>query len=225
MTRIQLLLSVVAVLLLGALFFVLVWQPGTDEMDDLRAQIADVEAREQQVRTEIARLRVVREESAELEAQLSSANAVVPQAAAGPALLRQLQTSADEAGLVLQTVTFGRPAVSGFDPQLAEFTVNVSIRGGYFQTVDFLRRVEDPAITPRGLLWATATLAPSDYPELTATLTGRVFADAAGAIPADPAAEPEPDPDPEDVETDGEPNEDDLGDAAAIAPASREGQS
>lgn len=194
MTRIQLLLTAVVLFLVGALFFVLVWQPQEDEMDDLRAQIIEVEALERDVRSEIARLRAVRADAAELEVELSSARAVLPPAAAGPSLLRQLQVAADEAGLILQTVTFGRPTEAGFDPQLAEMTVNVSIRGGYFQIVDFLRRVEDPAITPRGILWATASLTPSDYPELTGTLTGRAFADAAGAIPEDPTTEPEPDP-------------------------------
>ena len=207
MTRIQLLLTIVVAFLLVALFYVVLWQPKADEIVAVQAEIESVEAEEQRVLLEIERLRGVREASVELEASLSAAGAVVPASTASPALLRQLQLAADEAGLDLQTVTFGRPSESALDPGLAEMTLNVAVQGSYFQMIDFLRRVEDPAIVPRGVLWGNASLSPSEYPVLNATLTGRAFAHADGALPADVVVEapaPEGD-DGEDAEGDADP--------------------
>lgn len=194
MTRVQVFLAILAGILLVVLFYLFLWQPRSDEIAEVRTSIEQVEAQERQVRTEIARLQAIREDAAELEADLNAAGAILPASAAGPALLRQLQLASDEAGLDLQSVTFGRPVVSGLDPELAELTVNVNVQGSYFQVVDFLRRVEDPAITPRGVLWGNASLSIIEHPALNVVLTGRVFADAEGAIPPD-VIEPDEDAD------------------------------
>ena len=185
MSRIQLLLAILGALLLIVLFYLFLWQPRSDEIAEVRARTEQVEAQEQQVRIEIARLRAIRENAAELEADLNAAGAILPASAAGPPLLRQLQLAADDAGMNLQSVTFGRPVVSGVDPELAEMTVNVNVQGTYFQVVDFLRRVEDPRITPRGVLWGNVSMSITEHPTLNVVLTGRAYALAEGAIPSD----------------------------------------
>ena len=41
---------------------------------------------------------------------------------------------------------------------LYRIDLNAELRGRYFQIVDTLRRLEDPAISPRGIVWTTAAM-------------------------------------------------------------------
>jgi hypothetical protein len=153
------------------------------------------------LRAEIDRLQTVREQAPDVEAELAAADAIVPRDASLPAALRQLQLAADEAGIVLSSISTGRPAELPDPPEggLSAIGLSLQVAGGYFQVVDFLRRVEDPSITSRGILWTTATVARTDeaYPELQVTLAGNAFA----VIPLTTLPEPEPEPEPDD-ETD-----------------------
>ena len=186
MKRSQVLLSILAAGLVIALFYVLLWSPAREDLAELEEQIAAQQTQQQQLQQEITRLRAVRDEAPEVEAELAAAEAIVPRDAALPAALRQLQVAADESGVVLQSVTTSRPTAIAEGPAgLSSIGASMQLFGGYFQIVDFLRRVEDPAITPRGLTWGNATLAlGSEYPELNVSLTGSMYA--LIAVPAVP---------------------------------------
>jgi Tfp pilus assembly protein PilO len=202
MNRTMALLSVLAAILVVAVAWLLLLQPRNNEIEELRAETASFEAQEQQLQARVAALRQVREDSPDYEAQLAAANAVIPRDTALPSVLRQLQLAADEAGLTLMAVAPSRPAaatVEGGATGLSRINVAVDVEGGYFQLVDFLRRLEDPAISPRALNWTTISLAgnPEEYPLLTASLQGDLFA----LLPTPPAEQPvAQDPDDTDVE-------------------------
>jgi Tfp pilus assembly protein PilO len=211
MKRSQIVLSVMASGLLVALFVVLLWQPKREEITEVRDETLAVQDQTRALEAEIERLRLVREEAAEVEADLAAATAILPQGSELPALLRQLQMAADDAGLELNSVSVGRPAEGVLDSTLAELPVTVAAEAGYYQVVDFLRRVEDPSITPRGVLWESISLAVGEYPTLAVNLTGRSFADAAVAIrpdtlepPADEAPADGEEDDTDDADTDEE---------------------
>lgn len=192
MSRIQILLTAVVAILLVAVFYVLLFQPAREEQAALLEQIAAEQTQQTQLNAEIGRLRAVRERAPEVEAELAAAEAIVPRDAALPSALRQLQLAADEAGIVLQSVTTSRPApIDGAPEGLQEIAVNVQLVGGYFQAVDFLRRVEDPQITPRGLDWNSATIAEEStvgYPSLAFVLTGSLYAVIDSPAPPETAA-------------------------------------
>jgi Tfp pilus assembly protein PilO len=187
MKRTHILLAVLGTALVGVAFWLLLWQPKQADIATAREEIQATQDQQRGIEAELARLRSVRQEAPEAEAHLAAASAIVPENPALPSLLRQLQTAADDAGLTLTSVDVGRPAEATPDAAMttealpadgftASLPVNVALEGGYFQIVDFLRRVEAPEITPRGVLWDSATLAPNEYPVLSATLTGRTFA-------------------------------------------------
>jgi Tfp pilus assembly protein PilO len=183
------LLGALGAILLVALYYMLLFQPAREEIAATRATIATVETEQTAIQAEIARLQVVREGAPEVEADLALARAIVPDEAASPSLLRQLQLGATDSELVLTTVTLGRPAESLTDPTLASLAVSVQLEGTYFQVVDFLRRIETPDITPRGVIWDSVAVTPTEYPLLSVNLSGRTFADAVGAIETPPEAE------------------------------------
>lgn len=194
MKRSQVLLSALAGVLLVALFYVLLFQPAREELAAVEVSIEDQGQQQQVLAGEIARLRSVREEAPEVEAEVALAEAIVPQDAALPAALRQLQLAADDSDVVLQAVTTSRPMpVDGRTDGLSSIDMNLQLVGGYFQTVDFLRRIEDPAISPRGLVWSSVTVARQEaYPSLDILLTGSLYARLSGSIPPEAPVEPAP---------------------------------
>jgi Tfp pilus assembly protein PilO len=195
MTRVQVLLVALAAVLLVVLFWFLAWQPGQEERDELEQQIAAVQVRQQELTAERGRLREVRERAPEIEAEIATAHRIIPTFADVPGVLRLLQSTADDSGVVLRVVQPTRP--QQLDPAPAGLSfigLTLQLEGGYFQIVDFLRRIEDPTITARGLRWEGATLTRDDdaYPVLEVALTGSLYTQ----LPVAPE-EPEPETDPE----------------------------
>lgn len=186
--------ALVAVLLI-ALFYFFVWSPKNDEIDEIEAQIETVEQQQAQLEQRIAALKEVRNNAPELEAAIVSAESVVPRDIGQASAIRQMQLAADESGVEMPNVTFGRPTqIQDAPPGLASIQVSVQIQGGYYQLVDFYRRVEHPTITPRGITWASVSLAPSEYPTLSASSSGSMYA----LLPTPPAPEPTEEPPVED---------------------------
>ncbi len=224
MSRTALLLSALGAVIVIVLFFVFVFQPAREELAEVEDQIALEQDEQERLEGEIERLRLVREEAPTVEAELAAADAIVPTDPALPALVRQLQLAADEAGITLASVTTSRPTALEESPAegLSSIEVSTQLEGGYFQIVDFLRRIEDPSISPRGIEWANTTVTRNDesYPDLSVTLAGRAYA--VVAVPLPP--EPEPDPDAEATDDDdGTDNEADDGDVAGTDDEAEDG--
>ncbi len=205
MNRAMLLLAAFGAVLVVALFYIVVFQPAREELAEVEAQI-ELEINEQtRLQDEIERLQSVRAEAPTVEAELAAGEAIVPRDPALPALIRQLQLAADESGLTLATVSTQRPTAvpESAEPGLSAISTSMLLEGGYFQVVDFLRRLEEPGITPRGILWENATVSRADgeYPDLSVALTGMVFAVIDAPLP----------PEPEVDEADAGPTDDDQG--------------
>jgi Tfp pilus assembly protein PilO len=184
MTRTMVALSVLGAVLLTVVFWLLLWSPKQDELDQALVDIETVRSQQVQTESRILALEGVRERAPELEAEHVAGEAVLPRDAALPSALRQLQTAADEAGATLVSVSPGRPvAVEGGDATLGQIPVNVELHAGYFQAIDFLRRMEDPTISPRGLTWSNLDMSIDEYPTLIVTLAGQLYAQ----LPAPPA--------------------------------------
>jgi Tfp pilus assembly protein PilO len=191
MRRQHVALAVLAAILLVVLFWLLLWQPQRAELTEVEEQIAAQQQQQQQLGLELQRLRMIREEAPEVEAQLAAAEAVLPRSSALPSALRQLQLAADESGVVLQSLSASPPTqLPNASEGLSSIDVTLQLAGGYFQLVDFLRRVEDPSITPRGLRWGNATLTRGEYPTINIGLGGRMFAELAGPPPPPPEEQP-----------------------------------
>jgi Tfp pilus assembly protein PilO len=198
MNRQVTLLVAVGLVLLVVVFYLFGWKPKSDEIAEIRAQTDDAVAQQALLESQIASLEDVRANAPEIEAALATAESLVPRDAALPSALRQLQLAADDSGTVLVSIAAGRPAAVEDVPELARVAVTITAEGSYFQLVDFLRRIEDPSITPRVVLFENVALSVDEHPTLTAALTGSMFA----ILPAPPAAEPAPEPEPTETEAD-----------------------
>jgi Tfp pilus assembly protein PilO len=201
MNRIQLLLVSLGAILLVVLFWLLLWSPQSEEIDDVRAEIERVQSQQASTQTRIGALQRVRDEAPEIEARLAAGASILPRDTALPSVLRQLQTAADESGAVLTTVSPGRPAsVDELDDELAMIGLTLQMDASYFQLVDFLRRVEQADITPRGIAWEQLSLSIGEYPELNVSLNGRMYALLPSAPPPEDEPEPEDDDDADDAD-------------------------
>lgn len=202
MSRQAVLLSALAALALAVASFFFLIKPKMDQVTELEAEAESIRAQQTQVQAEITQLQQVRAESPNLEAELAAIGSIVPDSPALPAALRQLQMAGDDAGVTLVSVAPARPATAGVEglPRLARIPVSLTLEGGYYQVVDFLRRVEDPVLTARGILVTAITVNPDEYPTLSVNVTAEMF-----AVLEQPAAEePEPAPTETTTETDGE---------------------
>jgi hypothetical protein len=189
MKRATLLFLSLSLVLVLVGWFLLVWTPRSDAIAETEVQIADVQAQQATTQARIADLRGVREQAPALQADLAAAESLLPRDTALPSALRQLQSAADASNANLVSVSPARPeAVEGAAPGLYAMGVSAELRGTYFQIVDTLRRLEDPAISPRGLLWTGTDITIDEEagaPNLIVILTGNMFA----VLPEPPAPE------------------------------------
>ena len=213
MSRIGWVLIALLSLLLIVGWFFLIYQPTSEDIEDVRAETEQVRTQTTQQLARAAQLREVRQAAPESEAALSAGQLLIPEAASVPALFRQMQQVADESGVRLVSISPSAPAVQQVgETEVAVISLSMALEGSYFQIVDLARRIEDPQIMSRALLWRSASLIPSEFPELSVTLSGDVFARGTEALPMleeeEPPAEEVPDDGEDGDDVDGDPDED-----------------
>lgn len=206
MTRTNIILGVVVAIAIVVLAWLFLISPQNDELAQVEADIVAEQDQAVAVQAQIAGLEQVRSEAPQIEAEIAEVDSIVPSDPGLPSALRQLQAAADDAGVLLTAVTPSRPSpvADGEATGLHVMGMSMTLEGSYFQTVDFLRRLEDPSITARGMEVTSVSLAKSDdlYPTLTVSITAQSYAVLdAPPVPAEPAPEPPPTTD---AETDGE---------------------
>lgn len=209
------LLGVVVALGLALLWWVLLYRPAADRQLGIEANVADLQQQQSVLRGQVAALREIEADEVEIREALARLAEFVPRGPSQPAVIRQLQRAADAAGVEVVSVTFGEPVVSAPAPEtapvetgepgrtLATVSLAMVVDGGYFQIVDFLRRLE--VEVPRAVLIESLNLAESGeegFPTLTASIAAELFAivpiddidevEAGGAAPGAPTPAPSP---------------------------------
>ena len=185
MSRQAVLLGVLGTVLVVALWWLFLYAPGQDELAAIEDEIAAAEAEQASLETRIAALEAVRARAPETEAAIARLRSLVPDDPALPSALRQLTAAALDAGIDVTAVATSRPEVVDEAIGLNAAGVSITATGSYFQLVDFLRRVEDPQITARGLTFSNLAVTTAVPPTLTISLTGQMYA----------VLEPPPEPD------------------------------
>lgn len=178
MNRQALLLTAVGSLLVLALYWMFLLSPKRAELAETNEAIIAAVDQQAQLTNRINALKDVRAAAPAVEAQLAASEALLPSGPALPPTLRQLQLAADEAGLFLSSVSLSQPSplvVEGVPAGVSQMSATLALTGSYFQVIDFLRRVADPVITPRAVLWSSVSLAVADYPQLSLSLSGNLF--------------------------------------------------
>lgn len=215
MSRLGWVLIVLLSVLLIIGWYFLIFDPTSEEIADVRAETDVVLSQAAEQRARAAELREIRENAPEAEAALSAGRMLIPEEPSIPALFRQMQQAADDAGVRLSSISPSEPAVTAVgEQQVTSIGVSLTLTGTYFQVVDLSRRIEDPTLTPRALRWDAASLGPSEFPELSVSLSGQVFSRGVTQLPTSEEPVEEAEAAPDDI-VDGDvvddPDEDDTG--------------
>jgi Tfp pilus assembly protein PilO len=199
------LFAVLAVLVLTAGWWFLLYSPKADEQAAYELETTELVAQAQQLTNEVAELEAIKADELTYEAELARLDQYLPLDPQQPALLESLQLAADAAGVEITDFTVGEAlpvvdAPAAFEPDrvLVEIPVSMTLDGGYFQLVDLLRRLE--VDVDRAVMVDTVALAEGEdgFPSLTGTWSGRMFA----IMPVEQAPAPAT-TEPADGETDG----------------------
>lgn len=182
-------IGVLVALVLALAFYFFLYKPASEEQAAVEVEIANLEDQQRSLEAEIAQLRGIQSQEVKIRAAKARLEEYIPDGPEQPAAIRQFQAAADAAGTEIESVTFAdpvvpdattgaTPAVTG-DPNttLANIPVTMSVAGGYFQIVDFFRRLE--VEQPRAVLLETVAIIENEdagFPTLTATWTGQMFA-------------------------------------------------
>jgi Tfp pilus assembly protein PilO len=179
-----LLIGLLVAFVLTVLFWFFLYQPQNERQREIEQEIADLEVQQATLENRRQALEEVRQNEVQIRAALARTEQFIPSGVSQPAALRQLQRTANAAGAEIVQLTFGdaiRSDAGGEtgDPNrvLAEIPVTIAVDGGYFQIVDFLRRLE--VDVPRATLVEDVSILESPeamFPTLRATLTSTMFA-------------------------------------------------
>lgn len=190
-----------AALVLIVLWYFLLWTPRNDDLEKAKERREAAEQQQTQLRSEIARLRAAQRDEPLLRARLETLRTSIPDEpnlaqfildtndaairsgidfiSIAPALPAAPTTAAGPA-----PVTPGAPAAVGGPP--ADIKLSLQIRGGYFQVLDFLNRLDAlPRLVVTDGLNINAEQTAS--PRLTVAVTGRMFVRAVPASFGGPA--------------------------------------
>ncbi|MGI8575666.1 MAG: type 4a pilus biogenesis protein PilO [Egibacteraceae bacterium] len=179
------LIALLVAVVLAVGFWFLLYSPKADEQAAIEAETVQLEQEASSLRSQIAQLEEVKANKLEVRAALARLEEYIPRGEVGqPAALRQFQLASDAAGTEITSLTFGDPEpildapdTSNPETALAKVAVSMVVEGGYFQLVDFMRRVE--VDMPRALLVDGITVAEESelgFPALSTTWTGSMFA-------------------------------------------------
>ncbi|MDQ1466100.1 MAG: hypothetical protein QOH10_515 [Actinomycetota bacterium] len=192
-----LLLLVVVVLLWNLLVFA----PKGRTLSKVKKQANDAQLTEQTLRTSLARLNEISHNGPEIAAQLGKLNAAVPDAPDLDGFILSANQIAVQSGIDWLSVapSVAQTGVSG--PSVIPLTIQ--IKGGFFQVLDYLNRLEDmsrlvivdsmnmtsgAASSSSGSGSAGAAQPATGPPNLAVSLSARMFTRAAPPLPPGSAA-------------------------------------
>lgn len=182
MRRAIIVAALVAVVLAVAWYFLL-YKPALEQETALKEETEQLEQQQQTLRNQIAELEDLASRSLEIQADLARLEELIPTDASQPGLVREFQLAADASGVVIESLTFtdpvpvqGAPPASDPSRVVGSIDVQMTMSGGYFQAVDFFRRLEvevGRAVLVTGLDVSEDDL---EFPTLEVTWSGNIFA-------------------------------------------------
>lgn len=174
MTRIvNLLVFVLAVVAVTALFFLLMFRPQSNRIQDA-AELADSEEqRVTQLELELNRLRALQKDAPALREQAAKFESAMPTDPKLADFILQVQEAANASGIDWVSVS-PTPPVAGAVAGVSNVTLQMAVNGGYFQMQDFIVRLEN---LKRAVKIGTINLAAGagGLPNLAATFGMQMF--------------------------------------------------
>lgn len=172
-----------AIVVLTVAWYFAFWSPASEQQVALETETATLEAQQAQLRTQLGQLNDIREREVQIRADLTRVEQFIPTNPSQASLIRQSQLAANASAVEILSLAFAEPVVVEGAPLpaqpglvLGSIAATGQIEGGYFQIVDFFRRLE--VEVTRAILVETITVEEGEggFPRLSATFTADLFA-------------------------------------------------
>lgn len=141
MSRRALVLSAVAAVAIVALWWVLVYSPRGDELDDAKVELQAAEGEQQALQAQLDRLEAINENLPEIDADLARLSGLVPPTPDLAGFILGMNDLATQSGIDWISVAPTPPAAVGAG--FSTVNLNITVDGGFFQVLDYLNRLED----------------------------------------------------------------------------------
>lgn len=132
--------TIIAVVVLSVAFFFLVEKPRLDSIASIRKQQEEALKMQQTARLTLARLQAAKKESAEIEAKLIRLSKKMPEDPELASLIVEIQELATESGMELVSIKPTEPVQAA---DFSELKLEINMSGYFFDTVDFLYRLDN----------------------------------------------------------------------------------
>ncbi|MDD5447912.1 MAG: type 4a pilus biogenesis protein PilO [Actinomycetota bacterium] len=142
------LIGVLAAVVIGALGYFLLIGPKNAQINEKQKQIEETENKIEQEKNTYKTLLEIKNRSAEYEARLAALQAMIPEEAGLPSLIRNIQQAADAgSGAGLPWLSFSPGEIqaggeAGGGGEISSYTFSISVAGFYDEVVDFTYRLE-----------------------------------------------------------------------------------
>lgn len=137
------LLTVVAGLLVVTLaWFLLLYRPQGNDLEDVRADLETAQSDEQTLRAQLRRLERIDADRPALEAELRRLRAAVPPSPELASLILAAHDLASRSEIDFVSITPAVPT-QGERDEMSTIAMGMKIEGGFFKVLDYLNRLED----------------------------------------------------------------------------------
>jgi Tfp pilus assembly protein PilO len=183
----------------GAVVLVLLWyfllfSPTSSDLSSTRDDVAEVDSQNQELQNTIRRLKELSRNSVEQQAQLRALQAAIPNTPDLGEFILQANEIASAAGIDWLSIAPTPPAATGGSGPASTIAISIQIEGQFSSVLDYLNRLEDlerlvvvdtinltvggGAAGSTGASGSTDSVT-SGAPDLSVTITGRMFTEAA----------------------------------------------
>jgi Tfp pilus assembly protein PilO len=186
----------------GGVVIILVWyfvlfSPTSKDLNDTRGQVSSAQSQKEELQNTIRRLKALSRNTTQQSASLRTLRAAIPAQPDLGEFILQANDIAAAAGIDWLSIAPSPPVATGGAGPNSTIAVSMQINGGFFEVLDYLNRLEDlerlflvdtvnvsTAGSDSGSTGGAATT--GGAPNLSVTLTGRMFTEAQAAATGTP---------------------------------------
>ena len=141
--RTRLIVAIIATFLVCLLLYFFMIRPRKADLGRVNDEVAQAEQQTTSLRTELGRLKELRDNAPRLQADLAEIRELVPETNNVANFVLQVQDAATASGVGFVQVTPEPPKAPPEGAPLAQVRAVVGAKGGFFAIQDFVRRVTD----------------------------------------------------------------------------------
>lgn len=127
---------------LALLWWFVLWSPTSKDLEDTQQQTESAEREQGSLRATLARLQSLARNAPQQEATLRRLEAAVPDSPDLAAFIIAANRIATEAGIEFLSIAPSPPATDPASGGTSTIKLEISIRGGFFQVLEYLNRLE-----------------------------------------------------------------------------------